>query len=70
MKGYRHMDHLTAKPPSVACDKFIIRFNTDGLRRELKVRAAMNERSLNSEILYLIKRGLAAEQQQRQGVSA
>lgn len=64
------MQHRTTKPPSEACDKFIIRFNTDGLRRELKVRAAINERTLNSEILYLIKRGLAAEQQQHQGGAA
>lgn len=64
------MQQRASKPPSEACDKFIIRFNTDGLRRELKVRAAMNERTLNSEILYLIKRGLAAEQQLHQGVAA
>lgn len=57
------------KPPSETCDKFILRFNVDGLRKELKVRAAMNERSLNAEILYLIKRGIAAEQPQ-QGAAA
>lgn len=50
------------KPPSDTCDKFILRFNVDGLRKELKIRAAENERTLNSEILYLIKRGMAAEQ--------
>ena len=49
-------------PPSVTADKFLMRFNQDGLRKELKVRAAQNERTLNAEILYLIKRGLAAEQ--------
>lgn len=59
------MQEPRTKPPSETCDKFIVRFNADGLRRELKVRAAMNERTLNSEILYLIKRGLAAEQQQK-----
>lgn len=51
------------KPPSDTCDKFILRFNVDGLRKEIKVRAAHNERSMNAEILYLIKRGMAAEQQ-------
>lgn len=49
-------------PPSVTCDRFLLRFNVDSLRKELKVRAAKNERSLNAEILYLIKRGLEAEQ--------
>lgn len=44
-------------------DKFILRFNVDGLRKQLKVRAAENERTLNAEILFLIKRGLAAEKQ-------
>lgn len=57
------------KPPSDTCDKFILRFNVDGLRKQLKVRAAENERTLNAEILYLIKRGLAAEQQP-QGAAA
>lgn len=52
------------KPPAATSDKFILRFNVDGLRKELKVRAAQNERTLNAEILYLIKRGLAAEQTQ------
>ena len=56
------MTETKQKAPSGICDKFILRFNVDGLRKELKVRAAENERTLNSEILYLIKRGLAAEQ--------
>lgn len=55
-----------AKPPSETCDKFIVRFNADGLRKQLKIRAAQNERSLNAEILFLIKRGLAAEQEVKQ----
>lgn len=48
--------------PSATADKFLMRFNQDGLRKELKVRAAQNERTLNAEILYLIKRGLETEQ--------
>jgi plasmid stability protein len=51
------------KPPSDTCDRFILRFNVEGLRKDLKVRAAKNERTLNAEILYLIKRGLESEQQ-------
>lgn len=43
--------------------QFVLRFPDGEVRKELKVRAAQNERSLNSEILYLIKRGIAAEQQ-------
>lgn len=57
------------KPPSDTCDKFLLRFNLDGLRKELKIRAAQNERSLNGEILYLIKLGMKAEQQPK-GVPA
>lgn len=52
------------KPPSDAADRFILRFHIDGMRKQIKARAAMNERTLNAEILYLIKRGLQAEQQQ------
>lgn len=48
---------------SQICDKFILRMHEDGMRKQLKVRAAENERTLNAEILYLIKRGLQAEQQ-------
>lgn len=61
---------IDRQPRSKAVEQFVVRFNADGLRRELKVRAAMNERTLNSEILHLIKLGLAAEQQQPQGVAA
>lgn len=57
------MTETKQKPPNDTCDRFIVRFNVDGLRKELKVRAAENERTLNAEILYLIKRGLVAEQQ-------
>ncbi len=55
------MQTTQSPPPSAQSDKFILRFNVDGLRKELKVRAAQNERTLNGEILYLIKRGLQAE---------
>lgn len=42
-------------------DKFILRFHDEGMRKSLKVRAAMNERTLNAEILHLIKQGMQAE---------
>lgn len=50
--------------------QFVIRFPDAEVRKELKIRAAKNERSLNSEILYLIKRGLATEQQSEGGQHA
>ena len=55
------MTDLTKKTPSATADKFLMRFHQDGLRKELKVRAAQNERTLNAEILYLVKRGLDSE---------
>lgn len=44
-------------------DKYILRFKDEGMRKRLKVRAAMNERTLNAEITYLLKKGLEAEEQ-------
>ncbi|WP_370466614.1 Arc family DNA-binding protein [Comamonas thiooxydans] len=55
------MNEPTTKSRSSAADKYVLRFHEDGLRGELKVRAAHNQRSLNAEILFLIKRGLEAE---------
>jgi plasmid stability protein len=57
------MEVTKFKPPGDTADKFILRFDAGGLRKALKVRAAQNERTLNAEILYLIKRGLTAELQ-------
>ena len=48
-------------PPSATADKFLMRFHQDGLRKELKLRAVQNERTLNAEIIYLVKCGLEAE---------
>ena len=55
------MATLTTQSPSATADKFLMRFHQDGLRKELKLRAVQNERTLNAEIIYLIKRGLEAE---------
>lgn len=49
------------QPPSATADKFLMRFHQDGLRKELKLRAVQNERTLNAEIIYLVKRGLETE---------
>lgn len=47
--------------PSASKAQFVLRFPGCELRKQLKVRAASNERSMNAEILYLIKRGMEAE---------
>lgn len=54
------------KSPSEQSDKYVLRLHDEGLRKQLKVRAAQNDRTLNGEILYLIKRGLRAEEQTQQ----
>ncbi len=58
------MTSTPEKAPSDAADKYMLRFHTDGLRKTIKARAALNERTLNAEILYLIKRGLEVEAKQ------
>lgn len=54
---------MKSDPKPRTADKYILRLHDEGLRKELKVRAAQNERTLNAEILHLIKRGMQAEQQ-------
>lgn len=41
-------------------DKYVLRFHSEDQRAELKARAALNRRTLNAELLYLIKRGMEA----------
>lgn len=48
--------------PSEQADKFMLRLQNDGLRKQLKIRAIENERTLNAEILYLVKLGLKTDQ--------
>lgn len=43
-----------------AKDRFIVRFHDEEQRIALKVRAAQNRRTMNAEILYLIKKGIEA----------
>lgn len=40
--------------PSRTADKVVIRL-PDGFRRELKIRAARNDRSLNGEVVNMLK---------------
>lgn len=42
-------------------DRFIVRFHEEGKRNILKDAARQSGRSLNSELLYLIKRGFEVE---------
>lgn len=48
----------TAKTASTDANKYIVRF-PDGMREQIKARAADNCRSMNSEIIYLLKRAMA-----------
>ena len=43
--------------PSEKADRFVLRM-PDGLRACVKDRAQQNERSMNSELIYLIKKGI------------
>lgn len=55
---------MIKKPPQIAtkrADKVMVRLHDEGMRKMLKVRAATHERTLNAEIVYLLKRGLVAE---------
>ena len=45
--------------PSQTADRMNIRL-PDGLRDELKVRAAMNRRSMNAEVIFHLERALAS----------
>lgn len=40
--------------------QFVVRFENEEKRIELKVRAAHNRRTMNAEILFLIEKGIAA----------
>lgn len=43
--------------PSEKADRFMLRL-PEGLRECIKDRAGANERSMNSEIIYLIRKGI------------
>lgn len=47
-------------PKTDGKDKFILKFHNEQQRARLKSRAALNHRSLNAEILFLIERGQEA----------
>jgi hypothetical protein len=41
-------------------DRFIVRFNQENMRQELKDRARRNMRTMNAEVLFLIDQGIKA----------
>lgn len=48
--------------PSDRADKFVVRFSETGMRDAIKERAAVNRRSMNSEILWLLEVGMKNSQ--------
>lgn len=48
--------------PSHTMDRYIIRFDEQGLREKIKLQAAAENRTLNGQLLHLIKLGLMAKQ--------
>lgn len=54
------------KPPSDVADRFLVRFHRPGHRDALKVQAAQQKRSLNSQILLLIEAGEASIEKQQE----
>jgi len=51
---------MTVSKPIREWDRVLVRM-PDGMKHELEDRAAENCRPLNGELLFLIKRGMAAE---------
>ena len=50
--------------------QFILRFPTLGMRKEIKAQAALNGRSMNSELIYLIQLGREFVASRMQGATA
>lgn len=48
--------------PSITADKYMVRF-PDGMREEIKRIASENERTINGEIVYRLKKSLKAEKE-------
>lgn len=51
---------VSKKSKNEASDKFIVRFKDENQRAEIKARAALNRRTMNAEVLYLIDKGIEA----------
>lgn len=53
------------QPQYAEKDKFILRFSDPDQRAKLKASAALNRRTMNSEILYLLDLGMKKEEEQK-----
>lgn len=49
--------------PSQLAEQFVVRFEAEGMRDQLKEQAALNRRSLNSEINVRLAASLKAEKE-------
>lgn len=47
----------TENPKTDGKDKYVLKFHDEGQRAHYKSRAALNRRSLNAELLFLIESG-------------
>jgi hypothetical protein len=54
------MVHFTNLPTGRTSDQYMLRF-PEGMRQKLKALAALNRRSLNSEVIFHLDRALANE---------
>ncbi len=59
-----------ASQESKPLGQYVLKFFEVGMKQGLKASAALNDRSMNDEILYLIKRGQEAVQLEKQGATA
>ena len=48
---------MSTTPAAAKSEQYVLRFSEQGMRKAIKASAAINERSMNAEIIYLIKRG-------------
>lgn len=58
------MDVVKAEKPEA---QYVLKFFDKAVKQALKASAALNDRSMNEEILYLIRRGQEAVSEERRG---
>lgn len=63
MKNVANIEKMEGESVGRASDKLILRV-PDGMRDAIKLMAARNRRTMNSEILILIEAGLRAQEKQ------
>jgi plasmid stability protein len=55
--------------PSQTADKLMLRL-PEGLRQKVKIEAAMNNRSMNAEVIYHLQRAYEGAQNEKSGTTA